>query len=105
MSRMTPAGRYDMKNRDRQIPDFETEHVYLSCRSIAIRWDCSRSSVYRILQRWGVEGTYLGTGKTGMVRWSKLAIEELERTKKQIRMSTPSGPPRPEASPCRGGHF
>jgi len=51
---------------------------YISPRQLAIRWDCSRTSAQRIVDRAGISKYYLGEGKNGLVRYSIKEIQAYE---------------------------
>jgi hypothetical protein len=59
---------------------------YLSPRSLAKRWQCSRSSVDRIARRAGLTRVCLGEGRNGMVRYLREEVEAYEATRR-VRMT------------------
>jgi len=58
---------------------------FVSPKTLAERWQCSRASVDRITRRAGMTRLCLGKGKNGMVRylWKEVIAYEKER---RIRM-------------------
>ena len=57
--------------------------TFLSLKTLAKRWDCSRTTVSRILDEAGVEAFYFGKGRNGSRRYLNVDIdhflEELDR--------------------------
>ena len=52
--------------------------IYVSPGELAIRWQCSRSSVDRIARRLCLTRLCLGNGRNGMVRYVRKEVEETE---------------------------
>ena len=56
---------------------------FVSVKTLAELWDCSRTTVSRLLDEAGVEAFYFGTGRNGSRRYLKTDIdrflEELDR--------------------------
>ena len=52
---------------------------FFTAKELADRWRCSRSSVARIAQRFGLTRIYLGSGRHGMVRYPREEVEALEQ--------------------------
>lgn len=65
----------------------EKDLPYVSPKELALRWNCSRSSVDRIARKNGLSALYLGYGKNGMVRylWEEVIAYEKSR---QIALSS-----------------
>ena len=55
--------------------------VYLSPRDLATRWRCSRSTVDRIAEREGLTRLCLGEGRSGIIRYLREEVEELEESR------------------------
>lgn len=51
---------------------------FVSARTLAERWQCSRSSVDRIARRAGLSRFCLGDGKNGMVRFLRREVVAYE---------------------------
>jgi hypothetical protein len=51
---------------------------YISPKELSERWQCSRSSVDRIVRRAGIKRLYLGEGRNGMVRFLRREVEAYE---------------------------
>jgi len=52
--------------------------TYLSASQIAQRWNCHRTTVGRILYRFGCAGTKFGEAKQAIRRYSLLEVEKVE---------------------------
>lgn len=57
------------------------ESPYLSPKELAARWRCARSSVDRITRRAGIRRVYLGSGRTGIVRYLREEVERYEQSR------------------------
>ena len=51
---------------------------YLSPRQLAERWDCSRTTAQRIVDRAGLSKYFLGEGRNGLVRYAMDEVESFE---------------------------
>lgn len=54
---------------------------FISPKELALRWQCSRSSVDRIAQRAGIRRVFLGGGVRGMVRYLREEVERYEQSR------------------------
>lgn len=58
------------------------ESPYISPNELAVRWQCSRSSVDRIARREGLKCLYLGEdGKNGTVRYLREEVTAYEQNR------------------------
>jgi hypothetical protein len=76
-----------LQPRDRVKPDnancqADEEVRCVSPRELAIRWQCSRSSVDRIARRAGFTRLCLGEGRNGLVRYLRQDVEKYETARK-----------------------
>lgn len=55
------------------------ENPYISPNELAIRWQCSRSSVDRIARRAGLTRLCIGKGKNGNVRYLRKEVIAYEK--------------------------
>ena len=62
------------------------ESPYITPGELALRWQCSRSSVDRIARRAGMTRLCLGEGRNGSIRYLRKEVLAFETTR-QIRMS------------------
>ena len=54
------------------------ESPYISPNELAVRWQCSRSSVDRIARRVGLKRLCLGEGKNGTIRYLREEVTVYE---------------------------
>lgn len=47
----------------------------VSAKTLAARWDCSRTTVSRLLEHAGVEPVFLGQGSNGTKRYRKRDVD------------------------------
>jgi hypothetical protein len=64
-----------------------TDSPYVAPRELAVRWQCSRSSVDRIARRAGLTRVILGEGRCGIVRFIRKEVEDFE-TARSIRSAS-----------------
>jgi len=62
------------------------ESPYITPKELAMRWQCSRSSVDRIARRARLTRLCLGDGRNGMVRYIKKEVQAYEHAR-QVRMA------------------
>ena len=68
-------------------PDFDFREIAkrpfedISPNELAIRWQCSRSSVDRIADRAGLSRVLLGEGRNGMVRYLRSEVVAYEQSR------------------------
>lgn len=48
---------------------------FVSVRTLAKQWDCSRTTVARLLERAGVQAYYFGSGRNGSTRYLRADVE------------------------------
>jgi len=53
---------------------------FVSVKSLAVNWDCSRTTVSRILEEAGVRPYYFGSGPKGAKRYLKTDVERFLRS-------------------------
>ena len=53
---------------------------FVSLKTLAKRWDCSRTTVTRLLDKAGVQAFFLGQGRNGTKRYRKEDIEAFLRS-------------------------
>ena len=87
--RQEPAARLDAPNarkpfartpgRRRPAPapaeDIGADASFVSVKTLAKQWDCSRTTVSRLLEQAGVQAYYFGTGRNGAKRYLKTDVE------------------------------
>jgi hypothetical protein len=64
-----------------------SEHIdspYVSPNELAVRWNCSRSSVDRIARRNGLSRLCLGEGKNGIVRYVREEVLDYEAKRRVV---------------------
>jgi hypothetical protein len=66
-------GEYDVRVTDvgKQLP----KEQFVSLKTLAKQWDCSRTTVTRLLEQAGVKAYYFGCGRTGLKRYLKHDID------------------------------
>ena len=60
-------------NRNKQL-----ESPYFSPKQLALRWQCSRSTVDRIAQKAGFSRLCLGDGRNSVIRYVRKEVEAYE---------------------------
>jgi len=65
-----------------KTPPSPTESPYVSPKELAVRWQCSRSSVDRIARSAGLTRLCPGTGRKGIVRFIRKEVEAFENTRR-----------------------
>ena len=76
------------RGRARHAPSSATEAGadahFVSVKTLAQQWDCSRSTVSRLLEQAGVQAYYFGRGRNGSKRYLRRDVEafldSVERT-------------------------
>ena len=48
---------------------------FVSLKTLAKQWDCSRSTVSRLLEQAGVQAYYFGRGRNGSKRYRRTDVE------------------------------
>lgn len=70
------------KQKTQGTQDVSQDNVrFLSQSQLAVRWNCSHTSVQRIAERSGIARYLLGEGKNGMVRYRLDEIEAYEKAR------------------------
>ena len=49
--------------------------AFVSVKTLAANWDCSRTTVSRLLDEAGVQAYYLGSGRNGSKRYLKADVD------------------------------
>jgi excisionase family DNA binding protein len=73
----TPAVRKSRRTRPTP-PAPETvgaDARFVSVKTLAEQWDCSRTTVSRLLEQGGVQAYFLGRGRNGSKRYLKIDVE------------------------------
>jgi hypothetical protein len=52
-----------------------TDALFVSVKTLARQWDCSRTTVCRLLEQAGVPAFFLGRGRNGSKRYLKTDVE------------------------------
>lgn len=55
---------------------------FISPKSLAMRWQCSRSSIDRIARRAGLTRYFFGHGRNGMIRYLRKEVENYEQNRR-----------------------
>lgn len=63
--------------------------VFISVKTLALNWECSRTTVTRILEEAGVTSYYLGSGQNGSKRYLKA---DIDRFLQSMPHAEPIGP-------------
>jgi len=71
--------------RDRRMSELDKDHdpdrIFLSVKTLAAQWDCSKTTVSRLLDKAGVPAFYFGRGRNGSKRYKK---EDIDRYLKNL---------------------
>lgn len=65
------------------MPSDDADREFISLKALARRWDCSRSTVRRILQRAGVRAYFLNDSRNGTLRYRYCEVLEYEGKSKE----------------------
>lgn len=65
----------DRESRERSNADPQANPQFVSVRTLARLWDCSRTTVSRLLERAGVRAYHFGRGRNGSKRYRQDDIE------------------------------
>ena len=52
-----------------------TDALFVSVKTLARQWDCSRTTVCRLLEQAGVTAFFLGKGRNGAKRYRKTDVD------------------------------
>lgn len=58
-----------------QAEDLSADARFVSVKTLAEQWDCSRTTVSRLLERAGVQAYYFGAGRNGAKRYLRADVE------------------------------
>lgn len=50
--------------------------AFVSVKTLAANWDCSRTTVSRLLETAGIQAYYLGSGRNGSKRYLKADVDQ-----------------------------
>ena len=65
--------------------------VFVSVKTLAANWECSRTTVSRILEEAGISAYYLGSGRNGSKRYLKADVDQFLQS---VPQAEPIGPVR-----------
>ncbi|MCB9852836.1 MAG: hypothetical protein H6819_07050 [Phycisphaerales bacterium] len=54
-------------------------HRFVSVKTLAAEWDCSKTTVSRLLEAAGVPAYYFGSGRNGAKRYRRQDVDEYLR--------------------------
>lgn len=53
----------------------DSDALFVSVKTLARQWDCSRTTVCRLLEQAGVPAFFLGKGRNGAKRYRKVDVD------------------------------
>ncbi len=68
------------KKSDRDHVGLKHTAAFISAKTLAVNWDCSRTTVSRILEEAGIHPYYFGSGRNGAKRYLKADIDHFLRS-------------------------
>lgn len=90
------------RNHDRPSESIAPKHAasLVSVKTLAANWDCSRTTVSRLLDEAGIQAYYLGSGRNGSKRYLKA---DVDRFLQIVAREDPAGGLRRSTSGIRSG--
>ena len=73
---MRPAGDQRTGKPDK---DDQSDRTFVSVKTLAAQWDCSKTTVSRLLDQAGVPAFYFGRGRNGSKRYKQADIDRYLR--------------------------